>query len=232
MAAGGRPPGEVEDPRRVDDEGRHGLGREQERAAPPHPDAGEDHRDVAEVQEDHRPVEGPIRGQPHGQPREGGPAQARERVRAHARARAARSPLRTAPSMVAGRPVSVQSPASTRPRDRRLRAGAQALGGRVAGERRLRLAQDQRAQHRRPRHLREVAPQRRLGGRGQLGVGARDAAAGRAHDEGQVLRGAGAAVEPALVEHPLHLGVAQARHHPVHDHAVEPHLDGHDGRAA
>src|SRR5439155_20527064 len=87
------------------------------RAPPPQADAAQEDGDVAEMKEVPEAVEDGVGRNPHGQPGQRRPTQSRERVR-HRRpstARAAAKPLRTAPSMVAGRPVSVQSPARNRP---------------------------------------------------------------------------------------------------------------------
>ena len=135
--------------------------RQQQRAAAPEPDAGEDHREVAEVEEVRRSrsrarrrASRPAarRARPSGGAgRPTGPARGAQRGRSRPRrGRAAARPLRTAPSMVAGRPVSVQSPARKRPAHGRLRARPQLLRLRVADEGGVGLAQDQRADDTRP----------------------------------------------------------------------------------
>ena len=81
-------------------------------------------------------------------------------------------------------------------------------------------------------HRGEVAVEGGLGGGHQLGIRARGDAVGCADDESQVLGGAGAAVEAAFVEDPLHVAFAQAHHRAAYHHPVEPHLDRHDRGAA
>ena len=240
VAAGQEPGPEVERPRRADEDDRHRLAGDEQPAAGPQPGAGEEHREVAQEQEVREAVGEGVGRHVHGeegrgrppQPREAGRAQAPPRVIRNARACvAARCPLRTAPSIVAGRPVSVQSPARKRPAMRRVGPGPQRLDLGAGGEGREGVAQHERALDPRLRHRREVAAERPLRGGDELRVRLPRAAVGRAHDEGQVLGRPLAPVEPPLVEDPLHLARAQAQHGPVHDHAVEPHLDGDDRRA-
>jgi hypothetical protein len=180
---------------------------------------------------------------PHQQPGQGEASRAGEGARAGFEGRlpvrqgpasraAATRPLRTAPSIVAGRPVLVQSPASRSPGSAsRGRAGSLPPPGRTRTWPRARGA---RATARRgpPPWPSRSSGAARLRDGGQLRVGTNGGPDGRAHDEREVLRGALAPVEPALVEHPLHLRLAQAGHRPIEDDAVEPELDRHDRGAA
>ena len=140
-----------------------------------------------------------------------------------------RCPLRTALSIVAGRPVSIQSPARNRPAHGRRRAGPRRLPGRER-ERRARLADDRAA--------------RAVRGR------ARD---GSASSSSSCARAISSSLRPAqrrrprrstratdatptspndlsLVEHPLHRAPGQADERLVEHRAIEPEVDGHDRR--
>ncbi len=141
---------------------------------------------------------------------------------------AAAWPLTTAPSIVAGRPVSIQSPARNSPGTPRLGVRARRLAGRHRKRRAL-LADDDGAPNRRRRRPPAARP-------GPPSAPARSSssfdrpttALGAARHERQV-RGL-LAEQQSLVEHPLHRPAGQADERVVRDDAIEPEVHGDDRR--
>ena len=144
------------------------------------------------------------------------------------RERVARAwPLTTAPSIVAGRPVSVQSPASKRPR----------TGVRVAGRGGWPGASEKVARRSRTTTLRSSRSLAGAGDRGaKLGEGERASASFDSLDHG--LRPAGDEREVRrgipedlpLVEDPLERPPWQADERTAEQVAIEPEVHGDDGR--
>ena len=129
--------------------------------------------------------------------------------------------------MVAGSPVSTQSPASSRPRTGvRVPGRARLPGGQ--GERRLPLPDGRRMQNARLTSLREALVDFARSHRDQLVVGPPHDVSRPTGDQGQVRPLA--PKQPALVERPLEHAPRQPKEHLLQHGPVVPEVDRDNGR--
>ena len=140
---------------------------------------------------------------------------------------AARCPARTALSIVAGRPVSIQSPARYRPRNAGFGRRPRRLSGaseNVARGSRTTVARSSRA----VRDAGSASSSSSCARRISSSFVRLEDRRGAARHQRQMRRLA--AEHQALVEHPLHRAARQTDERLVEDRPIEPEVDGHDRR--